>query len=105
MKKIASSRIREDVIISLELARSLCELSFEINRQIGILIKRNGHISHLFVGNHHSVYIPDLGRSRYTKLRELRLVHTHLKGEELNSEDLYDLTLLRLDYITCHYIR
>ena len=44
--------------------------------------------------------LPELERSRSTRLRGLRLVHTHLKGEPLSKEDLSDLTLLRLDYIT-----
>ena len=39
-------------------------------------------------------------RSRAARLRGLRFVHTHLKGEALSKEDLSDLTLLRLDYIT-----
>lgn len=45
--------------------------------------------------------IPDLkdyplGRKR---LRGIRLIHTHLKGEPLNEDDLTDLKLLRLDLI------
>lgn len=44
--------------------------------------------------------LPELERSRSTRLRGLRLVHTHLKEEELSKEDLSDLILLRLDYIT-----
>ncbi len=46
------------------------------------------------------IFIPELERNRSSRLRGLRLVHTHMKGESLTQEDLYDLTLLRLDYIT-----
>lgn len=65
-----------------------------------MLIDRSGYVTHLMVGDSGRIFIPELDRSRAARLRGLRLVHTHLKGEELSQEDLYDLTLLRLDYIT-----
>ncbi|PJZ58647.1 GTPase HflX [Leptospira barantonii] len=94
--------MREDVIISQEISRTLCELSLEISKQIGILIDRSGYVTHVLVGTDNSIEIPFLDRLRTSeaRLRGLRLVHTHLKGESLNQEDLTDLALLRLDYIT-----
>ncbi|TGM10212.1 GTPase HflX [Leptospira barantonii] len=102
LKKISEKRIREDVIISQEISRTLCELSLEISKQIGILIDRSGYVTHVLVGTDNSIEIPFLDRLRTSeaRLRGLRLVHTHLKGESLNQEDLTDLALLRLDYIT-----
>lgn len=86
----------------MDIARLICELSFELNRQIGILIDRGGYITHVMVGNDSSLEIPALDRTRSTenRLRGLRLFHTHLKQEPLSNEDLTDLVLLRLDYIT-----
>jgi len=54
------------------------------------------------VGSDHSLLIPPLPPSRTSpgRLRGLRLLHTHLKGEGLSEEDLTDLALLRLDLIT-----
>lgn len=54
------------------------------------------------MGSDNSIEIPFLDRLRTSeaRLRGLRLVHTHLKGESLNQEDLTDLALLRLDYFT-----
>ncbi|MBI3394649.1 MAG: GTPase HflX, partial [Spirochaetia bacterium] len=86
--------------MSQELARPLCELSFELGRQIGVLIDRLGHVRHVILGDASRIFIPDLDRSRAARLRGLRLVHTHLKREPLSEEDIADLTLLRLDYIT-----
>ncbi|MDV6235587.1 GTPase HflX [Leptospira ellisii] len=102
MKKISEKRIREDVLVSQEISRSLGELSLEIGKQIGILIDRSGYVTHVLVGTDNSIEIPFLDRLRTSeaRLRGLRLVHTHLKGESLNQEDLTDLALLRLDYIT-----
>jgi GTP-binding protein HflX len=53
------------------------------------------------VGDTKGILIPDLwdhpiGRR---SLRGLRLVHTHLKDEPLNQDDLTDLSLLRLDLV------
>ncbi len=93
-------RIKEDVLVSQNFARSLCSLSFAIGRQIGALINRKGNVSHLIVGDRHGIMIPELPKNSSRALRGLRLVHTHLKQEGLSQEDIYDLTLLRLDYIT-----
>ncbi len=53
------------------------------------------------VGDQRGLMLPDLSRYRtgVSRLRGLRLIHTHLKGEPLNNEDLSDLALLRLDMI------
>lgn len=84
------------------MSRSLCELSFELNRQIGVLIHRSGKIEHVIVGDHSGLMIPGLTQIRATggRLRGLRLVHTHPGGEDLNDDDLMDLLFLRLDLIS-----
>lgn len=86
----------------MDLARGLGELSVEIGRQIGVLIDRPGYVTHLIVGNDQSIEIPHLDRYRvaHSRLRGLRLFHTHLKEEALNQEDLMDLVLNRFDSIT-----
>jgi GTP-binding protein HflX len=94
-------------LITHELARYLTELSFEIRRQIGILINRGGTITHVIVGNAKGIFIPELedyplGRKA---LRGLRLIHTHLNEEPLNQDDLTDLALLRLDLIAAIGVR
>ena len=51
------------------------------------------------MGDQKGITIPDLSRYRsgILRLRGLRLIHTHLRGEPLTGEDLTDLALLRLD--------
>lgn len=102
LKSLSEKRLKENSIISLDIARNMGELSNEINRQIGILIDRAGYVQYAIVGDTKSIEIPSLDRIRSTgtRLRGLRLVHTHLNEEILNEEDLADLVLLRLDYIT-----
>lgn len=72
-----------------------------MNRQIGLLISRKGEINKVIVGSHKSILIPSLDGFRSSSLRfkGLRLIHTHLNGEDLSDEDLTDLSHLRLDII------
>ena len=72
-----------------------------------MLITRSGNVAHVIVGDSRGIVIPDLwdypiGRKA---LRGLRLIHTHLKGEPLNQDDLTDLSLLRFDLIAAIGIR
>ena len=55
----------------------------------------------MIVGDAKGIFIPGLEDFPLGKkaLRGLRLIHTHLKNEPLNQDDLTDLALLRLDII------
>jgi GTPase len=94
-------RVSPHDIVSSELARHLTEFSQQTNRQVGVLLSRKGEVEHVIVGNAHKLELPDIGRTRagQVRLRGLRLVHTHLKSEELTRDDLTDLALLRLDLV------
>ncbi|MDO3377027.1 GTPase HflX [Geoalkalibacter halelectricus] len=99
LERIDRRRIPPDQVVTGELARFLTELSRDIRRQLGVIVDRQGLILHVLVGDDREILIPDLsrfglGRSR---LRGLRCIHTHLKGEGLSQDDLTDLALLRLD--------
>jgi GTP-binding protein HflX len=80
----------------------LAQLSHELNRQIGLLINRKGGIETVIVGDDQSIVIPPLPQSRIGagRLKGLRLLHTHLKGEPISEEDKMDLALLRLDLVS-----
>ncbi|HHZ83595.1 MAG TPA: GTPase HflX [Nitrospirales bacterium] len=94
-------RVSAHEVLSAELAAYLTGLSHEIKRQIGVLISRGGVVEDVFVGDERGVVIPDLSRYRLgrTALRGVRMVHTHLRNEALNQDDLTDLALLRFDLI------
>ena len=102
LEQISRRKVKTDEVITPELARLLTTLSFEIGRQIGILVGREGTIHSVLVGNEHEILIPDLTGLRFGKraLRGIRLIHTHLKNEPLSEDDLTDLALLRLDVIS-----
>lgn len=94
--------MQRDKIINPEMARSLCQLSSELNRQVGLLVHRSGKIESIIVGDYSQIMIPQLGQIRSSggRLRGLRLVHTHLAGEDISDEDLMDLLFLRLDLMS-----
>ena len=101
LERITQRRMRPEEVVSAELARRLGELSRELNRQIGLLIERNGKIRDLFVGDAKGLEISDFGRFRGgdKRFRGLRYVHTHLSGEPISNDDLTDLALLRFDLV------
>lgn len=99
LERVYRRRVPSHLIITPEVTRYLTELSLEIRRQIGIIISRKGEIVFTVVGDDKEILIPDLSKYRggRGRLRGLRCVHTHLKGEDLTQDDLTDLALLRLD--------
>jgi GTP-binding protein HflX len=91
-----------EYILSRQAAMEIVAISREIRRQIGLLIDRNGKVICVIAGEPHRIVIPvtpdfQAGPGR---LKGLRCVHTHLSHETLTRDDLTDLALLRLDYIT-----
>jgi GTP-binding protein HflX len=101
LERLYRRRVQPHEVISLDVARELIAASSDIGRQLGVLIDRYGLIPYVIVGDERSIFIPEtkdypLGKRR---LRGLRLVHTHLKGEPLHGDDFTDLGLLRLDLI------
>ncbi|MBW1917276.1 MAG: GTPase HflX [Deltaproteobacteria bacterium] len=101
LDKLYRRKVTGHRIITPELARQLAEISCEINRQVGVLLDRQGSIALVMVGDQKSLVIPPLKRQRRggTRLSGLRLIHTHLKSEPLSQDDLMDLALLRLDLV------
>lgn len=101
LERLGGKRSGRDEIISPEMARSLCRLSFELNRQVGLLLERSGKVEAVVVGDFKGIMIPQLSHIRSRgRLKGLRLVHTHLAGEDISDEDLMDLLFLRLDLLS-----
>ncbi|MBI5136556.1 MAG: GTPase HflX [Nitrospirae bacterium] len=99
LKRLYRRRVPPSEVVTAELARTLCELSRELGRQIAVLIDRKGDVRFVILGNDRRIQFPDLSAHRvgHRRLRGLRCVHTHLREEPLNDDDLTDLAGLRLD--------
>jgi len=101
LRRTYRRRVDASQVVSPELARHLTEISRETNRQVGVLLDRKGDVQRVIVGDAARLELPDVGRARAGshRLRGLRLVHTHLRGEPLTRDDHTDLALLRLDLV------
>jgi GTP-binding protein HflX len=101
LERLYRRKTPPNMIITPEAARSLTEASAAIGRQVGLIIDRAGGIRNVLVGTNRDILIPDLSEHRLgtRRLRGVRFIHTHLKEQPLNQEDLTDLALLRLDMI------
>ena len=99
LERLYRRRIPPSSLITPEVARSLAEISWELNRQVALLVDRRGRVHHVILGDYSSILIPDLSHYRVGphRLRGLRCIHTHLGEEPLSHEDLTDMALLRLD--------
>jgi len=88
-------------ITTPELNKTLIEASRESGRQVGVLVHRSGQVDSVVVGDSSQLMLPDIGRLRAAqgRFRALRLVHTHVFGEELTRDDILDLVRLRLDLV------
>ncbi len=99
LERLYRRRVPRSLVVTPDLAGHLLDLSDEIGRRLGCLIRRDGAIEMVLVGDAVKLKLPDLGRVRAgtVRFRGLRLVHTHLRPEPLNREDLVALTHHRLD--------
>jgi len=101
LERLYRRRVPANEFCTPELATRLVELSLEIRRQLGILVNRQGIVEYVIVGDERGLVIPELRDYPLGKrpLRGLRLIHTHLRNEEITEDDLTDLSLLRLDLL------
>ncbi len=105
LEKLYRRKVPPQSIITPELAQELAYLSYQINRQVGLLINRKGDIDFVVVGSYNRIEIPELHgyRDHQARLKGLRFIHTHLVKKDqssgLDQDDLIDLAFLRLDLI------
>jgi len=102
ISRLYRRKVPASEIITQELARTLTEISNQINKVISLLIDRKGKVKVVYLGDSHEILFGQLiGRAREAKfrLRGYRLVHTHLKPSGLTQSDLSTLLNERLDMI------
>lgn len=119
LERLSSYRTSAKDIINPELAKKASLLASTLGRHIALLIKRDGKVFKVVLGDSNIVYLPDLGRFRLSKarLRRLRLLVflpddsslKHFKNDgsskkilspEVSSDLLTDLEKLRFDLLT-----
>ncbi|WP_455242715.1 GTPase HflX [Petrachloros mirabilis] len=90
-----------DKVLSLELARTMCQLTHEYRRPICVVLTRRGQVQEIIVGTELILSPTTMAKFRAgsRSLRGLRLMRTQLQDQPLNQESLTDLAYLRLDLI------
>jgi GTP-binding protein HflX len=101
LERLYRRKVPPAQLLTPELARQLAEISWDLHRQVGVLLDRQGTVNLVIVGDAKGLVIPPLKRERGAKgrLKGLRLLHTHLDSAALSQDDLLDLALLRLDAV------
>jgi GTP-binding protein HflX len=101
LERLYRRRVPAAEFCTHELATRLVEISADIRRQVGILINRYGVVEYVICGDEKGLVIPELRDYPLGKrtLRGLRLIHTHLRSEQISEDDITDLSLLRLDLL------
>jgi GTPase len=99
LEKLYRRRVSPQYLLTPELAREIGQISYEIQRQVALLINRPGKVAYVIVGDFQGIVIPELSEYRADpgRLCGVRCVHTHLRNEPLTEDDFTDLSLLRLD--------
>jgi len=100
LERIYRRRLHSE-LVTVELGKYLAAVSYELNRQIGVIATRKGTVTHVVIGDAKGIFLPPLNDYPLGRraLRGLRFIHTHLHNEPLDKDDLTDLSLLRFDVI------
>lgn len=87
--------------MGLDLARAMCQLTFDIHRPVGVFLSRKGIVQEVLVGTEAQLSPATAAKFRAgpRSLRGLRLIRTQLRDEPLSQESITDLAFLRLDLI------
>jgi GTP-binding protein HflX len=99
MKGLYQIREPRGVFISVEFCARLAAYTAQINREISVLIARDGMVLDVSVGHFDRVSMPELRTIRSkTRLSGLRCIHTHPNASgELSGVDLATLAQARFD--------
>jgi len=101
LKRLSHRRLRPPLPASREFVTRMTQISRQIRRLVGVLVDRKGIVTHVIVGDHQRIYLPDIGRARAGsgRFRGIRYLRSNLGGALLTQEDLTDLSRLRLDLV------
>ena len=76
LEKLGSRRSNAHQLINPELANKASKVATELGLMVGLILARDGKVTHVVLGSKDRIYLPDLGRFRLSagRLRRLRLI-------------------------------
>lgn len=107
LNRLLQERIPEDRVLTLDLADSLAEISYEIGSTISVVVNRRGQVVNITVGRPGDVNVPEMKGVRVGpgRLSGHRIIYTHLAGKSgngkvgPNKDDLQVLARNRFDVL------
>lgn len=104
LEKLYRKKIPPHQLITVDFGENLAELSYEINKEIAVIINRRGQVINVTIGDANSVKLGKFKNVREGKARlcGLRCIHTHPSGTpELSKADTTALEQNRFDVMAC----
>ncbi len=85
LEKLVTKRSKGTEFVDLDLARLGASAAAKLNVQLGLLLGRDGRVTHVVAGTRDRLYLPDLGRYRLdnARLRRLRYIVFVPDGERI----------------------
>lgn len=102
LEKLYRKKVTALQIINMDLAEAISKISFEINKEVAVIINRRGQILDVCVGDADSIKLTEFKnvREAQSRLCGLRCIHTHPNGSPILSKaDLTALQSFRFDLI------
>lgn len=100
LESLYDLKLNKNSMASEELLRKISEISLKINKEICVVISRNGIVHSISIGNESEVKFESDFKER-KKLSGYRVIHTHLNSScKLSSVDIASLKNLKLDAIS-----
>ncbi len=101
LENLHRRRLPPESLILAEQALPLARLSYELGRQVGLVVSRRGEVMSVIVGGPENLPAPDMSRLRRgrSRLAGHYLLHTRLGGGGLSPRDLTELVRRRWDLL------
>lgn len=97
LEEITSVKMEKGKILEKEVIEKIAEISMKVNKEISILVDRNGKILDTTIGDNDSAEIPNV-EIKNKRLSGVRVIHTHPNGSfKLSDVDISALIELHLD--------
>ena len=95
LERLGSRRSSAHQLVNPDLANKASKLAKELGRIVGLIIERDGKVTHVGLGTKERIYLPDLGRYRLSagRLRRLRFI-VFLPSAEGNLKNYTNLSFL-----------
>ena len=101
LESLFKRRIPKHQFFSFNVLNTICKISRDIYKQIGVVTDRSGNIRYIIVGGEREILWPTFYEFHLNRfnLRGITAIHTHLHNKGLDNDDLSDLAYIRFDFM------